>query len=142
MKHFTNYKILIFILGILTFLVACKDTNSNSSPETSTPATDSSLQANEAKNTPGTVEIYTWVDKLRVRATPDTDSEIIAELAEGEALTYLEEKTDFTQKISMRGSVQDEPWLKIRTKEGKTGWVYGGGVKFYRPEVDLSLIHI
>ncbi|MEM9820823.1 MAG: SH3 domain-containing protein [Bacteroidota bacterium] len=134
-----NHKILIFILSFLTFLAACKDTNSESSTETASLAEDpSSSQEDHAKNTPGSVQIYAWVDQLRVRAQPDTHSDIIAELAEGEALTYLEEKTDFTQQISMRGIVQDEPWLKIQTQAGKIGWVYGGGVKFYRPEVDLT----
>lgn len=134
-----NYKIFIFILSFLTLSSACKDTNSPGSEETGDLTTDSLMQKNNnTKNEPITVEIYTWVNKLRMRSKPDTKSDIIAELVEGEALTYLDEKTDFTQKISMRGSIQDEPWLKVKTKTGKIGWVYGGGVKFYRPRVDAA----
>ncbi len=135
-----NYKILIFILSILTVFNACKDTNSSTSEEKGDLKTSDSLMQknNHTKSEPRTVQIYTWVNKLRIRAQPDTKSDIIAELSEGEALTYLGEKTDFTQKINMRGSVQDEPWLKVQTKTGEIGWVFGGGVKFYSPKVDVN----
>ena len=134
-----NYKILIFILGILTFFPSCKDKNSSTSTETGHLSGDSlSQKDNYTKNEPGNDQIYTWINKLRMRAEPNTESAVIAELPEGEALTFLDEKTDFTQKINIRGTVMDEPWLKVRTKTGQTGWVYGGGVKFYRPKIDAT----
>ncbi len=90
----------------------------------------------EEAKAPPLVEIYVWVDKLRLRTVADTKSDIITELREGEALVYLEERSDFTEKISLRGTLFDEPWLKVKTKDDKEGWVYGGGVKFYKIGVD------
>ena len=44
----------------------------------------------------------------------------------------------FTEKINLRGTTYDEPWLKVQTQEGQIGWVYGGGVKFYAPKIDQA----
>ncbi|MEM9916651.1 MAG: SH3 domain-containing protein [Bacteroidota bacterium] len=93
---------------------------------------------NDPNATTEVVTIYAWVEKLRLRAEPDTRGDILAELKEGEQLTYLNEKTPATEKVSLRGQIYDEPWLKVRNQSGITGWVYGGGVKFYKPKVDLS----
>lgn len=82
--------------------------------------------------TPTVTEIYTWVNELRMREEATTDSPIVVTLKEGEPLDFAGEKTDFTEKISLRGTLFEEPWLKVTTKTGKEGWVYGGGVKFYK----------
>ena len=92
----------------------------------------------EALATPTITEIYTWVNELRMREEPSTNSPIVVTLKEGEPLEYGGEKSDFTEKISLRGTLFDEPWLKVTTKSGKEGWVYGGGVKFYKVGADKS----
>jgi len=121
------------LLLLLSVFVACKDTNST---ETNTNLPDTNNSADSvAAMTPTTVTVYAWVDKLRMRTEPDTKSAIVAEIPEGGAMTFLDEKTDFTQQITLRGKLHDEPWLKVKTTEGKIGWVYGGGVKFYEPKV-------
>ncbi len=129
-------KQLILLLTILVSFWACKDTNSGESQKTDPQTTDSIANANTAPVE--TTRIYTWVDKLRMREMPDTKSKIIKELSAGDPLQFLNEKSDFTQKITLRGIAFDEPWLKVKTSDGKTGWVYGGGVKFYAPKVDMS----
>jgi len=73
---------------------------------------------------------------MREEAT--TNSPIVITLKEGEPLDYGGERSDFTEKISLRGTLFDEPWLKVTTKSGKEGWVYGGGVKFYKVGTDKS----
>mgnify|MGYP000070300524 CR=1 FL=1 len=124
--------LIVIILG----LWACKDTNSSESDETNQLYQDSIDQANT--DPVEATRIYTWVDRLRMRELPDTKSGVIKELSAGDPLIYLKEKSDFTQKITLRGVAFDEPWLKVKTSDGKIGWVYGGGVKFYAPKVDQS----
>ncbi len=121
------------LLLLLSVFVACKDTNSTET-NTNLPDTNKSVDSIVIA-APTTVTVYAWVDKLRMRSEPDTKSEVVAEIPEGGAMTFLDEKTDFTQQITLRGKLYDEPWLKVKTTEGKTGWVYGGGVKFYEPKV-------
>ncbi|MEM1321776.1 MAG: SH3 domain-containing protein, partial [Bacteroidota bacterium] len=87
---------------------------------------------------PAKVLFYAWVDKLRLREKPDAKSKVIAELTEGAVLDYLHEKTAFTKQVTLRGKIYDEPWLKVRSSDGLTGWVYGGGVKENKPQVDLN----
>jgi len=126
-------KYFLALLMLVSVFVGCKDTNSTDTGSTST-GTNAAIDST-AVPAATTVTVYAWVDKLRMRAEPDTKSDVVAEISEGAALTYLEEKTDFTQQITLRGKAFDEPWLKVSTTEGKEGWVYGGGVKFYQPKV-------
>ena len=53
-------------------------------------------------------------------------------------MVFTGEKTDFTQKINLRGVAYDEPWMKVITAEDKVGWVYAGGVKMYQQTSDKS----
>lgn len=125
---------IIILLTILTIFFACKEDNASNDPNLEDPNTekiDSSFV-----ETPEEVQYYTWVDKLRLRAKPNTKSDVVAELKEGSLLTYLHEKTDFTQAITLRGKAFDEPWYKIKTPDGVIGWVYGGGVLKDIPVVD------
>ena len=125
-------KYLIYIIAFLSFLSACKDTNSSQSQEIDENNADSLKQIESiAKNEPEQLTIYVWVDNLRMRLEPDTKSDVVTELKEGQAIVFLEEKSNFTQKITLRGKQYDEPWLKVKTKDNKIGWVYGGGAVSY-----------
>jgi len=131
-------KLLVNTLLIFIILIfACKDSpfsNSSATQEVET-AKDTVAQA---PTPPPITEIYTWVNELRMREEPSTNSPIVVTLKEGEPLDYEGDKSDFTEKISLRGTLFNEPWLKVTTKTGKEGWVYGGGVKFYKVGADKS----
>jgi hypothetical protein len=73
---------------------------------------------------------YAWVDKLNIRKAPNAASAVVAQVREGDALTFNGEQTETTEKINLRGKTFDEPWIKVTTTDGKTGWVYGGAVEF------------
>lgn len=45
-----------------------------------------------------------------------------------EKLIYLNEKSDFTEEVNLRGRVYNEPWLKVKLPGGEIGWVFGGGI--------------
>lgn len=125
------------LLIFLILFFACK----NPFKETTTDTPKETIETAEEiieETTPSVIEIYVWVDKLRLRSESTTSSETVATLKEGQALTFLNERSDFTEKINLRGTLFDEPWLKVSTADGKEGWVYGGGVKFYKIGVDQS----
>jgi hypothetical protein len=120
------------LLIIIICIIACKD----AAKEQEVIKEPEPVVEEVKKKAPEVIEIYVWIDKLRLRSESTTKSEIVATLKEGQALTFLNERSDFTEKISLRGTLFDEPWLKVKTNTGQEGWVYGGGVKFYKIGVD------
>ncbi len=132
----------IVFLTFVGFIFSCKNTNSSESTQ-QTESNSSEGEATENTTNPSTQEkaptiLYAWVDKLRIREQPTTKSKIVVEVKEGTSFTYLNEKTDYKERINLRGTLFNEPWLKIKTQEGQEGWVYGGAVKFYEPVVDAN----
>ncbi len=76
--------------------------------------------------------LYVTIDGLNIRNGPSLDSTILNKLALFEEVHFLNEITPFTEQISLGTSVADEPWIKVRTKRGGEGWVYGAGVYYYK----------
>ena len=134
-------KDIIFIIFLTTifFFFSCKNTNSSDSTktETTTNPTESTINQEKEAEQPVT-KLYAWVDNLNLRSEPTTKSEIVVEVKEGTQLTFLNEKTEYTERINLRGQLFNEPWLKVKTEDGKEAWVYGGAVKFYKPVVDVN----
>lgn len=78
----------------------------------------------------GAVQFETAVADLRLRETPGEKGTIVATLPKGAKLDDLGEVSDFTTRVTLRGITFDEPWIKVKTPGGQTGWVYGGGLLF------------
>ena len=125
---------IIVLLTLFCLFYACKNTNSSENQQ-NTPQNSTDTLA-QAKLGMKAQTLYAWVDKLRLRSAPTTKAKVVAEVKEGAALKYLNEKTAFTQKIILRKIQHDEPWLKVATEDGKEGWVYGGGVRVYQAKID------
>ena len=85
-----------------------------------------------AAETSNGVTFYTVVPDVKIRAKPGLDSKILGKIPKDMAVTYLNVRTDKTQKLTIDNIPHDEPWLKIRTKKGTIGWVYGGTVRGYK----------
>jgi hypothetical protein len=85
------------------------------------PESMATLQQNE--------KVYAWVDRLNIRDAANLNGKQVASVTEQEALEFTGEKSDNTETIVLRGVAYDEPWLKVKTKDGKEGWVFGGAVK-------------
>lgn len=140
---FAMFKI-ISTVGLLFFLTlsggftACKDTNSRQTTTEVSPDTLATSPPSKVAPSPPPIPVYAWVDRLRIRAAADTQAEVVEEVAEGSPLEFLGQRSDFTERITLRGSTFDEPWLRVRTASGREGWVYGGGVVFEAPSVDQS----
>jgi len=82
------------------------------------------------KDLPG--KLYITIDNLKLRKSPSLDSVVVATLPLFEEVYFLNEVTEFTQEISLGYEIADEPWVKIRTRKGLDGWVYGAGVHYYK----------
>ncbi len=76
--------------------------------------------------------LYVTIDGLNIRSGPSLDSSILNKLVLFEEVHFLNEITPFTEQISLGTSVADEPWVKVKTKRGGEGWVYGAGVYYYK----------
>lgn len=79
-----------------------------------------------------TSRLYVSVNGLKVRKDPSLNARIITELKLFDELYFLGEVTEFTQEINMGKAVVNEPWVKVQTREGRSGWVYGAGVHYYK----------
>ncbi len=69
------------------------------------------------------------VSGLKIRSVPDVESEIIATLNFEEEVTYLNEDSDFKEKLKINGELKYDTWKKIKTNYGLEGWVFGGGLE-------------
>lgn len=77
-------------------------------------------------------KLFVTIDGLNMRTGPHLDSTILYKLPLFEEVWFLNEVTDSTQRISLGAEMADEPWVKIKHKKGRVGWVYGAGVNYYR----------
>ncbi len=76
--------------------------------------------------------LYAVVEGLKLRKGPTRDSSIVQELTLNESIYFLNQVSPFKEKINMGTYIAEEPWIKIRTKSGHDGWVYGAGVNYYK----------
>ena len=78
------------------------------------------------------VPLFVTIDGLKLRKEPGLKGEAIEQLKLNEQVTFLNQKTDWSQEISMDGEKVTDYWVKVRTASGKTGWVFGAGLHYYK----------
>jgi hypothetical protein len=76
--------------------------------------------------------LYITINKLKLRQTPSLKSEVLAELPLFEEVYFLNEVTDSTFEVNLGYEMANEPYVKVRTKRGLEGWVYGAGVHYHK----------
>ena len=80
--------------------------------------------------------LYSTIDGLNVRVRPELGAPIIGRLTLYQPVTFMNEVTDSLYQIDLGDITPTEPWVKIRLKEGKQGWVYGAGVRYYKYKLE------
>jgi hypothetical protein len=85
-----------------------------------------------AASTKNSATLYATIEGLKVRKEPGLKSETLATLELYEPVTFLNQKTEWTQEISLGYEKVTDHWVKVRTKSGKIGWVFGAGVHYYK----------
>lgn len=70
-------------------------------------------------------ELLITVDNLRVRTSPDLDSEKIENLPLNTIVEFLDKKSDDKTKVTIKGKEINEYWYQIKTPSGNIGWIHG-----------------
>ena len=83
--------------------------------------------------------LYVVLDELKLRKGPSRDSSIVKQFKLHERVYFLEEVTEFRERINLGSRVAFEPWIKVRSKSGHEGWVYGAGVNYHRQKFEPVL---
>ncbi|MCS7036262.1 MAG: hypothetical protein RMJ33_04995 [Saprospiraceae bacterium] len=74
-----------------------------------------------------------------LRQAPDESSTTTQHLPEGAALLDLGEVSPYLSGIYLGDTLLWEPWLRMRTLEGNTGWVFGGFVQLNKASTGETL---
>lgn len=77
-------------------------------------------------------KLYVTIDGLKLRTGPSLDSTVLYQCSLFEEVYFMNEVTDSTYQLSLGKEMADEPWVKVKNKRGKVGWVYGAGVNYYK----------
>lgn len=76
--------------------------------------------------------LYVTIDGLKMRKTPGLKGELVAKLELYQPVFFLNQKSEKAEEISLGYEKVTDHWVKVRTKEGKEGWVFGAGVYYYK----------
>ncbi len=96
----------------------------------STPAAPAA--STSTANSPARGKLYITIDKLKLRSKPGLKSKVLGELPLFSEVYFMEEVTDSIYTLSLGKEVANEPYVKVKTKRGTVGWVYGAGVNYYK----------
>lgn len=142
----TELVILIVLLGFFV-LWAFKQCSDSIQPieeleEVSENASIDTISLELSENKVDTVQIvqeqtilYVNINNLKLRAEPSLNSGVLEELSLGSKVIYDGAVTDSIYTLNLGTREASEPYVKIRTWKGKTGWVYGAGVHYYQKKV-------
>jgi hypothetical protein len=76
--------------------------------------------------------LYSTIDGLNVRTGPSIKKGKIARLGLYEEVSFTGEVTDSLYTIDLGEISPTAPWVKVKLKDGKEGWVFGAGVSYYK----------
>lgn len=80
--------------------------------------------------------LYVTIDGMNMRSGPGLNYRIVERLKLYDEVEFLGEVTDSTQEINLGQITTDEPWVKVRTRKGNTGWLYGAGASYYKKKLE------
>lgn len=92
------------------------------------PKTAAPVQSAESKYS----TLYVTIDGLKMRKEPNLKGAVVTKLELYEPVYFLNQKTEKIEEISLGYEKVKDHWVKIRTKSGKEGWVFGAGVHYYK----------
>jgi len=123
------------LLILITAFVAC-ETKETETPSTNEMQTETNqVIEQETIITTDNIELTANLDNVRIRDKAGLTGKDILTVRKDTKLIYLNEMSDFTDAITLRGIAYNDPWLKVKTMQGETGWVYAGVVKFNMTKV-------
>ncbi|GEM_PF-1302556 len=120
-------KILIVCLVVLLGVSCGESTNTQSNDQTAQVQPKNEIEPKETI-------LYSVINDLNVRDEAGRKGKVIAKLSYGQRTLFLDEETDYKERIIMRGTERFDSWKKVRFSSGAggaaiEGWVYGGGMQ-------------
>ncbi len=82
--------------------------------------------------TPKYSTLFVTIDGLNMRKEPNKKSALVARLDLYEQVYFLNKKSEKPEEINLGLEKVTDYWVKVRTKSGKDGWVFGAGVHYYK----------
>lgn len=79
--------------------------------------------------------LYSTINGLNVRTGPNIKNNKVARLNLYEEVAFAGEVTDSLYTIDLGEVSPTAPWVKVKLKDGKEGWVFGAGVSYYKFEL-------
>lgn len=76
--------------------------------------------------------LFITIDGLKLRKEPNLKSSVVTKLKLDEQVFFLNKKSEKPEEINLGYEKVTDYWVKIRTKSGKEGWVFGAGVHYYK----------
>ncbi|MEL6656319.1 MAG: SH3 domain-containing protein [Bacteroidota bacterium] len=76
--------------------------------------------------------LYITIENLALRKGPGLNYEIVDRFKLYEEVSFLNEVSDSAYTIKLGQITTTEPWVKVRSRKGRDGWVYGAGVDYYK----------
>jgi hypothetical protein len=70
-------------------------------------------------------------DQMRVRDKPELNGKILATLQAGDLVSFYGEKSDNKSLITIKGQPILSTWMKVKTKNGVTGWMVSCALQEY-----------
>lgn len=117
--HYLNYLFLI-----ISVLVSC----TNAENQTNAKGTDTTLATPTIKV--AQKQMYrTLVDDLRIRESADLNGKVVTKVPYSTMLEDLKEKSTTEVEVELQGEKKKGYWVKVRTSDGKTGWVHSAAVE-------------
>jgi len=96
-------------------------------------AQDTVAPIQETESPLANTRLYIVIDGLNMRDQPNLKGEVLDRLELFDEVEFLNEVTDSTTVLKLNEFITvNEPWVKVRTRKGKDGWVYGAGVHYHR----------
>ena len=114
---------------------AIPNADSDSETATATPSSEtasSSSSTSSASDNQDLSRLYITIDKLKLREEPNLESDVILEFPLFERVWFMNEITEFKEEINLGKELANEPWVKVKSKKGHIGWVYGAGVHYHK----------
>jgi serine/threonine-protein kinase len=118
------------VVGLGAYIVISRNNHSQNG------SLASPMPVSGTQETSNYTSITITADELRVRAEPGMNSKIVDGVNSGDVVQFMGEKTSWKDSIEINKKVRDEPWLKVITPRGITGWVYGGATSLANRDDD------
>lgn len=88
---------------------------------------ESTSNVDNTKAITSPTNLFAAVGSLRLREQPNQRSKVLYSFEEGEEMMPTGEKTDFKEKVELRGQEITDYWIKVKVKD-LVGWVHGATV--------------